>query len=310
MERKPPPSDDALRENERLRKELERSQEENRKLREENKKLKEQLARFQHTAAAKEVSAPSSKQFVRPRVQSPRPDTGRHPGAQPGHPPQVRRVPDHIDKTEEIRLETSPCCHKPLGEPSSQYPRFTTEYIPARMEVTRFIIHRYRCPGCGRLVQGSSPHILPRRQVGPRLAAIIALLSMMGLPVRRIQETLQTMADLTISVGEIQDLLTFVAERLGPAYEEIREEVRHAAVVHGDETGIRVMGDNWWAWVFATELAVYYELAPNRKQENAERILGTDFAGTLCCDGWCGYETVGGRKAACWLVYQPFCEAP
>jgi hypothetical protein len=122
---------------------------------------------------------------------------------------------------------------------------------------------------------------------------------MMGLPVRRIQETVAAMAGLEVSVGAIQGLLEATAERLGPEYEAIHQEVLRAHLVQPDETSMRVDGENWWAWSFATELAAYYELDPSRGQDVVERVLGADFPGTVVSDDWCGYNVLEGKRGVC-----------
>ncbi|EQD39097.1 transposase [mine drainage metagenome] len=124
---------------------------------------------------------------------------------------------------------------------------------------------------------------------------------MMGLPVRRIQEVLATMAGLEVSVGEVQGLLELAAEKLGPEYAAIRQEVRSAHLVQPDETSMRVGGANWWAWSFASELAAYYELDPSRGQDVVERVLGRDFAGTVVSDDWCAYNCLNGKRGVCWI---------
>jgi hypothetical protein len=69
---------------------------------------------------------------------------------------------------------------------------------------------------------------------------------------------------LSMSAGEVQGLLELAAEKLGPEYAGIREEVHSAHLVQPDETSLRVRGANWWAWSFASEPAAYYELDPSR----------------------------------------------
>ncbi|MFZ1140864.1 MAG: transposase, partial [Candidatus Sulfotelmatobacter sp.] len=150
-----------------------------------------------------------------------------------------------MDETLDLTLDRCPECGKKLDDPSDSYERFVTELVPAYLFVLRILVHRYWCRRCHRYVQGTTDQALPGRQFGPRLASMVVLLSMMGLPVRRIQEVFLTMAGLSVSVGEIQGLLEFTAEQLGPEYAAIREEVRSAHLVQPDETSLRVGGANW-----------------------------------------------------------------
>ncbi len=262
-----------------------------------------QLVRLQHGEAATGMATPSSKKMGRPAIAPAEPrKKGRRPGGQPGHPPHNRPRPDHVDETRDLTLDHCPECGIKLDEaPSATYERFVTELIPAYLFVLQLNVHRYWCTHCEKLVQADSDQALPGRQFGPRLVSTLVLLSMMGLPVRRIQEVVLTMAGLSVSTGEVQDLLEFSAEKLGPEYARIREEVRQASLVQPDETSMRVGGKNWWAWSFATDLTAYYELDPSRGKKVVERVLGRDFAGTVVSDGWCAYNILEGRRGVCWI---------
>ena len=198
-------------------------------------------------------------------------------------------------------MDRCPDCGHPLGDPAHTYERIVTELIPAYRWVRKILVHRYWCSHCHRVVQASTDRALPDRQFGPRLASTLVLLSMMGLPVRRIQETVATMVGLEVSVGAIQVLLEASAESLGPDYEAIHREVLRAHLVQPDETSMRVGGANWWAWSFAAELAAHYELDPSRGQDVVMRVLGADFHGTVVSDDWCGYNVLRGKRGVCWI---------
>ncbi len=280
---------------------LEKLEAENRELRKKLEERDRELDRLKHTTAAFDVATPPSKQLYRPSAPAePRPK-GRHPGGQPGHPPHSRPPPDHYDETLDLTLDLCPDCREKLGRSSDSYERFVTELVPAYLSVLRILVHRYWCRRCHRYVQRTTDQALPGRQLGPRLASTVVLLSMMGLPVRRIQEVLATMAGLEVSVGEVQGLLELAAEKLGPEYAAIRQEVRSAHLVQPDETSMRVGGANWWAWSFASELAAYYELDPSRGQDVVERVLGRDFPGTVVSDDWCAYNCLNGKRGVCWI---------
>jgi transposase len=276
------------------------------KLRERDRKLSErqrELDRLKRHLAALDVATPPSKKVDRPPRSAPaepRPK-GRRPGGQPGHVPHGRDRPDRVDETVDLGLEECPECGDELGDPADTYERFVTELIPAYLWVLKILVRRYWCRRYHRFVQARTDRAIPGRQFGPRLTSTLVLLSMMGLPVRRIQETVATMVGLEVSVGAIQGLLEASAESLGPDYEMIHREVLKAHLVQPDETSMRVGGANWWAWSFATELAAYYELDPSRGQDVVERVLGADFPGTVVSDDWCGYNVLRGKRGVCWI---------
>jgi transposase len=289
------------REKEELHQKLEERQRTAQELTKELAERRRELDRLKRQVAELDVATPPSKKLHRPAAPAEPRSKGRHPGGQPGHSPHSRPPPDHFDETLDLTLDLCPDCGRRLGEPADIYGRFVTELVPAYLFVLRILVHRYWCRQCHRFVQGTTDRALPGRQFGPRLASTIVLLSMMGLPVRRIQEVLATMAELEVSVGEVQSLLELSAEKLGPEYVSIREEVRRAHLVQPDETSMRVDGENWWAWSFASELAAYYELDPSRGQGVVERVLGRDFPGTVVSDDWCGYNVLRGKRGVCWI---------
>jgi transposase len=265
---------------------------------------KREVERLKRHLASLKVATPPSKQVDRPSMPAPaepRPKGRRRPGGQRGHLPHGRGRPDRVDETLDLSLDRCPVCGERLGDPAHTYERFVTELIPAYLWVLKILVHRYWCRRCHTFVQAETDRAIPGRQFGPRLASTLVLLSMMGLPVRRIQETVAVMAGLEVSVGAIQGLLEASAEALGPDYEAIQREVRAAHLVQPDETSMRVGGANWWAWSFATELAAYYELDPSRGQDVVERVLGADFPGTVVSDDWCGYNVLRGKRGVCWI---------
>ncbi|MGI0055467.1 MAG: IS66 family transposase [Thermoplasmata archaeon] len=279
-------------------------QQRDRELGQRDKELAErqkELERLKRHLAALDVATPPSKKLHRPAAPAEPRVKGRRPGGQPGHVPHGRGRPDRVDETVDLTLEECHGCGQSLGGPSDTYERFVTELIPAYLWVLKILVHRYWCRHCHRFVQATTDRALPGRPFGPRLASTLVFLSMMGLPVRRIQETVAAMVGLEVSVGAIQGLLEASAEALGPDYEAIRREVLRAHLVQPDETSMRVGGANWWAWSFATELAAYYELDPSRGQEVVERVLGKDFPGTVVSDDWCGYNVLRGKRGVCWI---------
>ncbi len=274
---------------------------ENRELRQKLKERERELERLRRNTAALDVATRPSKKLHRPPVPAePRPK-GRRPGGQPGHPPRGRGRPDRVDETLDLTLDACPDCYGALDDPADTYERFVTEVIPAYLYVLKLLVHRYWCRRWHRFVQAATDRAIPGRQFGPRLASTLVLQSMMGLPVRRTQETMATMIGLEVSVGAVQGLLEAAAERLGPEYEAIHREVLRAHLVQPDETSMRVGGANWWAWSFATELAAYYELDPSRDRDVVERVLGRAIPGTVVSDDWCGYNVLRGKRGVCWI---------
>ena len=82
-----------------------------------------------------------------------------------------------------------------------------------------------------------------------------------------------------------------VAERHEPAYEAIRQIVRHSATVYPDETGWKIGGRLQWLWVFVTPTATLCVIRPSRGHDVPEAILGADYDGRMIHDGWSPYDS-------------------
>ena len=303
-EERPPALDPAAeaerlrRENERLKEKLEAALERERKLREENRDLKKKLAKALHKEAALEAATPSSRKLFKPAK---KPGRRRRRGAQPGHDPHHREDPETPDAIVEVTLGRCPDCGGHLEEPSGLQTQRSVDIVTPQPVHTEVRYHRYWCSNCKRKVRGPAPaSVLPRKRLGPRLAAMIVVLRMTNQPLRAIQQTIKTLAGVHVSVGEVNTLEREVARALGPRYHAIARDVRLASVVHADETGFRVDGKRGWLWVFVSPVAAYYTVG-KRSKEIPQQVLGEDFGGTLVCDGWPSYRVVGGRRQRCWI---------
>jgi hypothetical protein len=134
--------------------------------------------------------------------------------------------------------------------------------------------------------------------------ALIGYLSeSLRLPCREIQNYLQTMHGLRLSVGAIEDLRKGLAEKLQPVAEELKTQIRSSAIVHADETGWREDGQNGYVWVFSTpgEQGVrYYVYEHSRGQKVVTAVLGEEFKGVLGSDFYAAYNVYTGRHQRCW----------
>jgi hypothetical protein len=115
------------------------------------------------------------------------------------------------------------------------------------------------------------------------MVSLIAYLrTTLRLPLRRIQEYLQTVQGAQVSVGELAEVLHRVRKEAQPLLGSLREEMRNSALLHMDETGWREDGRNGYVWVCSTpgERAVrYYEYDRSRSRAVVQRLLGAQFAG-------------------------------
>src|SRR5262249_56972782 len=107
----------------------------------------------------------------------PRPPSGRHPGGQPGHQRQQRPflAPDRTEPCKPARCRR--CGHPLRGKDPQPLRHQVLELPPIRPKVTEYQLHRLRCPCCGVTTCASLPDGVPMGGQGPRLQAVLALMT-------------------------------------------------------------------------------------------------------------------------------------
>jgi hypothetical protein len=179
---------------------------------------------------------------------------------------------------------------------------------PQPVEVTEHRVIKRRCPKCGRW---RTPRLDLRGQVlgqgrlGLRLVGVIAYLrTKLRLPYRAIQEYLQTMHQVHLSVGELVEVLDQVRRKVQPTVKSLREQMRSSAILHMDETGWREDGQNGYLWSCSTpgqEGVRYYEYDRSRAHKVVQRLLGAQFEGVLSTDFYGAYNVYLGPHQRCWV---------
>ena len=114
-----------------------------------------------------------------------------------------------------------------------------------------------------------------------------------------IQWYLQTVHQLSLSVGTLVGVIHRVARQAQGELGSIRERIRGSPVVHADETGWRENGVNGYGWTFSTPTERYF-LRRGRNKEVVDEALGEDFAGALVSDFYAAYHHYDGPKQRCW----------
>jgi transposase len=168
--------------------------------------------------------------------------------------------------------------------------------------VTEHQVEVKGCPHCGQVTQGSFP---PEAgtvvQYGPRLKGMMVYL-MEGqlLPSNRVCEVLRDLVGVGVSEGTLYTSREQCFEHLAPIEAGIRQAIQQAAVVHVDETGLRVNQRLWWLHGASTDGLTYYFAHPKRGQVAMDEMgILPDFSGTAVHDGWKSYQHYACGHALC-----------
>jgi transposase len=269
--------------------------------------LEQQLAAALARIAELEQQRHDPPPFVKPN--KPKPDAPKGPRKKRAAEHNRGRRCETPTRTEPHALEHCPDCNYLLRGSSIDYRRQVIELPPPQpVEVVEHQVIKRWCPACQRWHSPKldlSGQVFGQGRIGVRIASLIAFLALvLRVPVRRIQAYLRTLHQLSISTGEIVELLHEVRRTLQPQVEQLKQQARASPILHGDETGWRENGQNGYIWAFSTpgEDAVrYYEYDTSRGQHVVRRLLGGQFKGHLVSDFYCGYNGYAGKHQRCWV---------
>jgi transposase len=287
--------------------EIERLRAENTDLRARVTELEQHLAAALARIAELEQQRRDPPPFVKPNC------------PQPAEPKAARkkRAPDHNrgrhcevpTRSEPHALERCPDCHYRLQGQSVDYRRQVIDLPPPQeVEVVEHLVIKRFCPKCRRW---RSPHldlsgqVLGQGRIGVRITSLIAFLSQtLRMPIRRIQAYLHTIHQLSLSAGEIVELLHQLRRTFQGSVESLKQQARASPILHADETCWRENGQNGYIWAFSTpgdEAVRYYEYDRSRGSQVVRRILDGVFAGHLVSDFYGSYNVYAGKHQRCWV---------
>ena len=269
------------------------------KLETENKGLREELLALKTTVSAVVARSIDAKA-----------DTGKkrykRSGRRNGHEGASRRRPVKVDETVELDQSTCPRCGGPLsGKPTDAYTRVVEDIVPARVVVTKYVVRRRYCCTCEKQVSPLMPNVLSggNERFGLRLMLLIASLKLLGLSYEKIGSLLKLLFGLDVTGAAMVHSVMSVSSAFGPRYDELREELRKEASLHGDETSWRIKGRNHWLWAFLGRWSVIYEVAKSRGKDVPRRVLGKDYRGIVISDSWSAWNHVGKAHQRCLVHY-------
>ena len=231
--------------------------------------------------------------------------TGKTRGAQPGHPPHLKKFlpSERVKAVVDYAPDRCDSCDKSLAAiPNGADPkRHQVAELPAILaEVTEHRGHSRTCP-CGHTTRAPIPAAVRQYSLGPHLtAAAIHLIGRFGLSKRNAEEVIEGLFGVPVALGTISNLEREAAAALEPAYREARRAVADAPVKNVDETGWKQSGLKRWLWAAATGTATVFLIHPRRNLDALTHLLGK-LTGILVSDRWVVYDDwPEERRQLCW----------
>ena len=208
----------------------------------------------------------------------------------------------------EHRLVMCPTCQLRVGGISLARCREVIDVpAPAPVEVTHHRIYQGWCAGCQRWYEAPvdvQEQVVGHGRIGVRLASLIATLrTVMRLPIRQIQLYLHTLHGVTLSSGELVELLHRIKTQMQPQLDALKQEIRASPAVQADETGWREDGINGYVWSVSTPAIRSFEYHHSGDGEVVTALIGKDYGGVLGSDFYAGYNSHEGLHQRCWVHY-------
>ena len=224
---------------------------------------------------------------------------GKKPGAPAFHRPLPK--PETITKTETFILHHCPICKRPVGDPVDTVEKYEEDInLAPHLKITKFIIARHWCGHCETFVK--SPDVPPTPRIGLNvLGYILYARYRLRLPIEKIKESLLDLHDFRISEGEVVAKLKEAEGLFGKDHASIIELIKQAKVVHADETGWRMNGENWWLWAYVTDKGIRFQLEMTRGKGVPKEALGEKQDRVIISDGYAAYQNLPGDKQQCWV---------
>lgn len=245
---------------------------------------------------------PSSDGLSKPAPKSLR-VAGENPtGGQKGHAGSTLRKATEPDKIV-VHAVPDQCqaCQQALPLAHVVETRQVFDLPVLQFEVTEHHAMQATCR-CGHVHTAEFPAgVNAALQYGPRAqAAMVHLNQNHAVSVQRTAALMKDFFGLPVSQATVLKATTTSAGILKPAVDAIGQAAVNTAVLHADETGLRVAKTLHWLHVLATDTLSWMGCHPKRGGEafDALALLG-QFKGVLVHDGWLPYKALLCQHALC-----------
>jgi transposase len=250
-------------------------------------------------------SKPPSTDPIGVKRKPPEPPSKKRRGGQKGHARRMRALvpPERVASVTDCKpAECRRCGHPLSGEDVEPRRHQVAELPPIEPEVHEYRLHRLGCPHCKSVTCGVLPDGVPRTSFGPRLHAVLSVLTgAYRLSKRQVAQLGSDLLGLSISLGMIAKLERITAAVLEQPVAELAEQVKTTEAANIDETSWREAHVRAWLWVVVTSAGVIFRIVRSRAGAVAQDLLGRRPRPIVISDRFPGYEWIELKsRQVCW----------
>src|SRR5262245_14892428 len=246
-------------------------------------------------------SRPPSTDSPTVKRRPPRPASGRSSGGQPGHERQQRPLlpPDHTEVVKPAQCRR--CGHPLQGEDPQPLRHQVLELPKIQPQVTEYQLHRLRCPACGLSTCARLPDGVPTGGQGPRLQAVLALMTgAYRLSKRMAQTFCADVLGVPVCAGQVCASEAETAAATEPVVRQLREYVR-SQPANVDETGWWQKRQRGWLGTIVTQAVTVFTIALSRAGSVARGLIDPSAGQVITTDRYKGYLWLPLRqRQVCW----------
>jgi transposase len=168
--------------------------------------------------------------------------------------------------------------------------------------VTEYRLHEGYCSICRKKKTASLPEGVRADLLGDHAKTIVSALSgFFHNSKRDVQQILQDIFHLPISLGLVSMSEKRVSQKIILFYKGLRDTVEDSSYLHIDETGHKSQGKRGWGWIFTNREVSLLKLTTSRGKKVLQSILPAGYEGWIISDRYGAYRYFDEEKRQiCW----------
>lgn len=253
------------------------------------------------------------KVFGKKRKKNDKDDEPKGPGVKRSKSSYRRKTPsdDEVTNTLHSRMECCPECDGPVSAPK-EVVRYTedvemlSKLHKQLRKVEKHIIETSYCKACNKRVS-AEPIAKHSVTLGDNVRQFIVYSNtVLRLSYAQTQSLVGDLMGISVSDGEIANILEKESKCLSPCYEALKSSIRKQSGAHYDETSWKTQQEDQgnFAWVMTgTETSdAIFRLGKSRGKGNAEKLQGANNNQVGITDDYSAYKNLFGEDEhqLCW----------